>query len=109
MRTVIVSGALANKPGNGGGAWERLSWIVGLRRLGWDAYFVEQIRPAACIDATGHPATFDASVNREWFRSVTRRFGVADRSALVCGDGERCDGLPWARLLEVAERAELLV
>ena len=107
MATAIISGALANKPGNGGGAWERLSWAVGLRRLGFDVWFVEQIAPRVCIDAAGAVTDFEASINLDWFRSVTRWFGFAERSALVCG--ERCAGVPWPRLLEVAEEAGLLV
>src|SRR4051812_10551387 len=109
MALIIVAGALANKPGNGGGTWERMSWVVALRRLGFDAYFVEQIAPEACVDASGIMTQFAASVNLEWFSSVTRWFGVADRSALICADGEQCAGVSWRRLLEVAETAELLV
>src|SRR3954447_13452313 len=97
MARVILSGALANKPRNGGGAWERMSWAVGLRRLGFDVWFVEQIAPAG----------FAVEANRNWFRTVTRRFGFAERSALVCG--ERSEGIAWPRLLEVAGAAELLV
>src|SRR5215475_6172767 len=51
MSIVIVSGALANKPRSGGGVWERMSWVTGLRRVGCDVYFVEQICPAACVNA----------------------------------------------------------
>ena len=72
MTTVLVSGALANKPGNGGGAWERLSWVVGLRRLGLDVYFIEQLDNAA-----------EPSANLDWFRTVTQWFGVADRSHAI--------------------------
>jgi hypothetical protein len=38
----IVSGALANKPFNGGNAWTRLSLLLGLRRLGFEVFFIEQ-------------------------------------------------------------------
>jgi len=107
--TCVVSGALANKYGNGGGAWERLSWATGLRRLGLDVHFVEQIAPGACVDASGAVTSFADSINLAWFRSVTRWFGLADRSTLVCDGGEQCAGLPWRRLLEVAASAELLV
>src|SRR5262245_21650292 len=108
MSTVIVSGALANKYRNGGGTWERLSWVTGLRRLGFDAYFVEQIAPEACVDAAGAVTQFIDSVNLAWFRSVTQWFKLADRSALVYADGAQCAGMAWSRLLEVAESAELL-
>jgi len=109
VRTIVISGALANKHHNGGGAWERLSWVTGLRRLGFDVYFIEQIGPAACVDATDAVTTLAESVNLAWFRSVTRWFGVADCSALVYADGKQCAGVSWPRLLDIAASAELLV
>src|SRR4051794_11484662 len=98
MGVIVVAGAAANKCGNGGGAWERMSWAVGFRRLGFDVYFVEQIAPEACADA-----------GLAWFRSVTGWFGLAGRAALVSESGEQCAGLPWHRLLQIAESADLLV
>jgi hypothetical protein len=109
MSVVIVSGALANKCRNGGGAWERLSWATGLRRLAFDVYFVEVITPGNCVDAQGGRTSLADSVNLHWFRTVTDWFGVGDRSALVCADGEQCAGVPWPQLLDVAASAELLV
>ena len=109
MGVVIVAGALANKCRNGGGAWERMSWVTGLRQLGCDVYFVEQIVPEACVDASGAPSCFRDSVNLVWFRAVTEWFGVADRAALVYAGGAECAGMPWTQLLEVAELTDLLV
>jgi hypothetical protein len=109
MSIIIVSGALANKYGNGGGTWERLSWVIGLRRLGFDVYFIEQIAPEACVDATGATTAFTKSVNLDWFRKVTKWFGAADRSALIYAEGEQCVGIPFARLLEMADGAEVLI
>src|SRR5258706_448014 len=43
MPTAIVAGVLAGKPGNGGNAWSRLSLVEGLRRLGLDVIFIEQL------------------------------------------------------------------
>ncbi|MGH8978721.1 MAG: glycosyltransferase, partial [Acidimicrobiia bacterium] len=62
---VIVSGALAAKPGNGGEAWVRMNWVLGLAELGHDVIFVEQLPAAAC--------TGDA---HRWFGKVTRSFGL---------------------------------
>jgi hypothetical protein len=45
MSVVIVAGALANKYRNAGGAWERMSWVTGLRQLGCD---VVSSPPANC-------------------------------------------------------------
>src|SRR5438874_2517685 len=103
MGVVIVAGALANKPHNGGGAWERLSWATGLRRLGCDVYFVEQIdvSPSGAMapQGRGHGTrTLAPSVNHDWFRSVTAWFGLADRTALVDVHGGECLGMSWSRL-----------
>jgi len=92
----VVSGALANKAFNGGEAWVRLSWVLGLRRLGFDVYFVEQVE--------------DGSAGRAYFESVTREFGLADRAALLdAEEGEGGWGLDRAELIDVASEAELLV
>jgi hypothetical protein len=50
MRTAIVAGVLAGKPGNGGNAWSRSSFVTGLRRLGFDARFVENAVPVEMGD-----------------------------------------------------------
>ena len=80
MDTLVVSGAIANKHLNGGEAWVRLSWILGLRRLGFDVWFVEQIDEATCVDAAGAPAPFAQSENRRYFEQVVERFGLGRAS-----------------------------
>jgi hypothetical protein len=109
MKTIIVSGALANKYRNGGGAWERLSWVLGLRRLGFDVYFIEQIEAENCVDIHGKVSPFADCVNRAWFCSVTEWFGLSEKSALVCTPGNECAGISWSQLLKVADASELLV
>ena len=100
MSTILISGALANKPRNGGEAWVRLSWIEGFRQLGHDVHFVEQI-------ADGAP--FDEAVHLAWFRDVTEAFGLADRAVLICNDGHTIYGGTSAGLLSLAADADLLV
>ena len=87
MAVILVSGALANKPHNGGAAWTRLSWSLGLKALGFEVAFVEQIRRDRCVDASGRPCTFEESANREYFRDVTEQFGLSDLATLTCDDG----------------------
>ena len=109
MDTLVVSGAIANKHLNGGEAWVRLSWILGLRRLGFDVWFVEQIDGATCVDAAGEPASFEQSENRRYFDQVVGQFGLEGRASLLYEGGREASGAPLDELLDVAEEARLLV
>jgi hypothetical protein len=108
MPTAIVSGALANKPFNGGEAWVRLSWALGLRRLGFDVYFVEEIDSGSCVDDAGAPADFDDSANRAYFETVVKDFGFEEKAGLLCDGGREGAGLSLDELVAVAAEAEVL-
>jgi hypothetical protein len=97
MSTVVVAGALGNKPGQAGEAWVKLSWVRGLQRLGFDVWFVEQL-------AESLPDDFPAA---PWFRAVTDRFDLAGRAALL-QRGESVVGPPVEDLLVVAPEADLV-
>jgi len=94
MTTVVVAGALANKPGNGGEAWVRLTWVRGLADLGLDVRFVE----SADIAADGPAAA--------WFDAVTDWAGLTGRATLLDGHGERMRG---PDLTDVAEDGAALL
>lgn len=51
MTLAVVAGALGHRPENGGNAWTRLSWLLGLRRLGLDVRFAEQGGDRAYADS----------------------------------------------------------
>jgi hypothetical protein len=108
MPIAIVAGALANKPFSGGEAWVRLSWLLGLRRLGFDTYFVEQLEAGACIDAEGAPAPFEDSANRLHFEAVTGEFGLTEQAALLYEGGREHLGLDPGRVAALCAEAELL-
>jgi hypothetical protein len=105
---VVVAGALANKPHNGGEAWVRLSWIDGLRRLGCDVHVVETVAAAHCTDAARQPSGFAESANLAWFRSMVDRFALGGRATLLCDDGSAVGSTPDA-LADLADAADLLV
>ena len=109
MRTIVVAGALANRPLNGGGAWVRLSWLRGLKKLGFRVFFIEQIAPQACVDAHGDRANFQDCLNRRWFEQVLARFGLGDAAALICGEGEEIHGASWDDLATVCRSAAALL
>lgn len=109
MTLAVVSGALGNKPFNGGAAWTRLSYVLGLREMGLDVHFVEQIAPEDCVDARGRTASFEESVNLAYFRAVVASLGLDGSATLVCTEGPRTEGLAPARLEELAAATDLLV
>src|SRR5262245_10710783 len=109
MSLIVVCGALANKPGNGGAAWTRLSWTLGFKRLNFDVFFLEQIATASCVDAAGAICELDRSSNLAYFRQVMEKFGMGNRSALISADGGQSVGLAWSELVDLADAADLLV
>jgi hypothetical protein len=109
MRTVVVSGALANKYRMGGAVWTRLNWVLGLRKLGFRVYFVEQIERGTCVDAAGAVTAFGDCVNLAYFKAVTEQFGLSGSAALIYDGGRQIHGPGWTELLGVAESADLLV
>ena len=98
MAVALVAGAVANKPHSGGAAWTRVSWALGLRRLGFDVVFVEEIdpRPDVCVAA-------------RWFTDVMRWAGLWPEVTLLARGSQLTLGLSRAELLERAAEAELLV
>jgi hypothetical protein len=72
----IVAGALASKPWNGGFAWVPLSFALGLRRLGFDAYLYEEI-------AAGGDNAFFEQVARDFRLESLPREAAPDAELLV--------------------------
>lgn len=95
-RTIVVAGALAAKPGNAGGVWERFSHAAGFRRLGFDVFFVEEVA-----------AVPDAEALRWFDRAVT--FFAFGAAAGIVGPQGWSHGPGRDEVRRVLERAELLV
>jgi hypothetical protein len=108
MRTAIISGALANKPLNGGNAWTRLSWVLGFQKLGFEVYFVEQIDSGKCVDAEGAVTAFEGSINVAYFKQTLERFGLGQQCSLICDEGKKVHGLPLKELQKKAQQADLI-
>jgi hypothetical protein len=74
LPTIAVAGALAAKPGHGGEAWVRVSWALGLRRLGFDVWLLEECDPDI------------ARAGRAFFERTAERFGLGDRAVLLAAE-----------------------
>lgn len=109
MTTVLLAGAVANRPFNGGGAWVRSSWAKGLAGLGFDVFFVEEVASSA-LSCSGRPAAdLAGSDNLSFFRTVMTEAGLCGRAGLVCDSGRQIEGLGLGDLFDVAEDASVLV
>lgn len=109
MATIVLGAGIARRPMNGGGPWEKLQWVFGLRRLGFEVYLVDQISRGSCFDATGAATSFERSLNLAYFRDVVDMFGLQGGAALVYGDGEAVEGATHQELFDRAEAADLLI
>jgi hypothetical protein len=109
VTTIIVSGAIANKCFQGGEAWVRLSWILGLQKLGFKVFLLEQIDRQMCVDSSGKPTSFQDSLGRAYFQEVTEQFGLSGSAALIYEGGQETWGLSSSEIFAIAEEAELLV
>jgi hypothetical protein len=106
---LLVGGSIAANYRNGGIAWERLSWVLGLRRLGLDLWMVDQLDRARCVCPEGTEHGYESCLNRAYFEEVIEEFGLADSVVLVGDEGESLYGPTYAELLELAENADMLV
>ena len=107
--TILVSGAMANKHRNGGEAWVRLNWLLGLRRLGCRVHFVEHIDAATCVDAAGAPARVEESANLRYFQDVMHRFDLENSATLLTDEHRAVCGPGYEDVLQAADAAAVLV
>jgi len=89
---------IAGTPGQGGAAWAVLQYLLGLRRLGCDVWFVE---PVAASVPTAESVAYA--------RSVFDPIGMGERWSLVPDGGGGPAGLARRELTELAQRADMLL
>jgi hypothetical protein len=109
MTTVLVASVIATKCRNGGNARAVLNWVHGLRKLGVQAFYVEQIASQHCVDDRGRTVPFRESANAAYFEQVMREAGLTRASALICDGGPETCGVAYRDMLDVAEAADLLL
>lgn len=117
---VVVGATVASFPGNGGIAWERQSWVLGLRRLGYDVVWVDQLSRDHCVHSVADEervtVTFGDShqgyvecLNIPWFENIVERFDLAGSAALIGDDGESLAGIPFDDVSTAVGEADLLL
>ncbi|HZI38138.1 MAG TPA: hypothetical protein VFF24_07520 [Acidimicrobiia bacterium] len=102
--TVVVAGALAQRPGIGGHAWVFRNWLAGFAAAGADVLFVDRLEPAMLDDPDALPET---TVQWRWLAGVMAGAGMDGRYAVLFDGGRRCLGLDRADLERRARGAVL--
>ena len=107
--TIVIAGALAQKPRQGGHTWQFLQYLLGFRRLGWEVLFLDQLEPDMCVDDSGQPCPLEQSVNLRYLVEVMAGFGLQDAYALIYNGGEQFIGLSRTEVLERVRRSAFLL
>jgi len=90
---VLVSGRIASSPHQGGATWAVLQYLLGLRELGHDVWFVEAI-PATQVGS----AELACSVNAAYAEGILSRLGLGARWAVIAEGTTQTAGLPYPEL-----------
>ena len=103
-RTIIVSGMIAADPWQGGATWAVLQYLLGLRQLGHDVYFIEPIA-AKALTPQGIP--LKDSDNARYFADVVEEFDLRGHAALLLSDTKETFGLGYSELQRTAARTDV--
>jgi hypothetical protein len=103
----IIGGVLAGKPGNGGESWVRASWVLGLRRLGFEVHLVEVMDGAAARQ--GDPrAAFSESAAGAQLEGVVDELSLHGQVSILGENGEGLYGRPVRELEDMLGEADVL-
>lgn len=91
MSRILVSGMIAGDPYQGGATWTVLQYVLGLRKLGYDVWFIEPVK--------------GDSVGKQYFEQVTAEFGLTARAAMLRAGTRETVGVPYAAF----PRADILL
>jgi hypothetical protein len=105
-KVIVVLGIMGTIPVAGTGvAWNTIQHLVGLRRLGYDVYYVEatSVWPFNAI-------TDDCTFPVTYIGSLLSRFGFQDKWAYVAAHSDnRCYGLSELQVKGLYDRADAIV
>jgi hypothetical protein len=106
---IIIGAVISLPPVSAGCAWNRLQYVLGLRQLGHEIVFVEEVRPEWCVDDAGRRCTYADSQNRRGFMEIMRQFNLLDDSCQIYNGGEETTGMTREAVSEFAADADLLI
>lgn len=106
---VVVGASLSVPPFSAGTALDRVQYVLGLRELGHDAYFLEEVEEEWCLDRGGRRCSYERSVNRATFEAVAERFELLASACQLVRGREVSGGLARGAFLQAVDGADLLL
>jgi hypothetical protein len=106
---IVVGSVFSLPPFSPGIAWDWLHLVLGLRDLGHEVVFVEEVRPQWCRDRDGLPCPWERSANRADFARAMARFGLLEHACQVYDGGAATEGLTLRALRAAVRGADLLL
>jgi len=80
---ILVTGMACNDPWQGGATWAVMQYVLGLRALGHDVWFIEPVAE---------------ELDRRYVREVRSTFKLEDRAAFILAGSHRTVGIPYRQL-----------
>src|SRR5947209_3950618 len=110
---IVVTGFIAQHPQLGGVTWDYLQYLLGLRELGHDVFYIEDSGswPYSVNGRSGSGgwSQLDSTPTVERLASVMRTFGLSERWAYRFPPTSHWFGLSDRRRREVIRTADLLI
>ena len=95
---IAIAGAMAQKPGSAGHAWQFLQYLAGFRDLGYEVLFLDRLDGPPAAQAAG----------AAWLEEVLAPVGLGGAWSLDLGDGRHA-GVDRAAALRFTGDAEILL
>jgi hypothetical protein len=106
---IVIGSVFSLPPFSPGMAWNWLGLTCGLRALGHEVYFVEEVEPGWCRDGAGRSVSYEQSVNRARFGEAMERFDLLSRACQIYDGGSATAGLSIHELETALSGADLLI
>jgi len=106
---IVVTGLIAQHPLLGGITWHYLQYVLGLKLLGHDVFYLEDSGEWPYKLDGGDWAPSDSRPNVEYLADVMAEFSLSDRWAYKCGPDHRWYGISDGRRRTVLRSADLLI
>lgn len=108
MTKVIVTGMIARFP-VGGNTWSYLHYILGLKRLGYDVYYLEDSYDLLCYNPELNITDTDCSYCANYLKSIMNSKKINMRSKWAYRIGGECYGMSEGDIVRLCRDAEMLI